>query len=137
VAFGSGTNAVVKIQNASDVMTDLSAYLDKATLDRNSGTYDTTTFGKSAHVYIGGLKDGTIPFEGPWDPTIDGVLAPILGFAGAQRTFEYYPNGTGTGAVKYTGAGILNKYSIDDPVDGRIGFTAGFQISDNLTRAIV
>lgn len=137
MAFKGGTNAIFKVgETLADTMTDISAYLKRSSLPRTADTYDTTTFGKTSKVYIPGLKDGTIPIEGPWDPTIDTILGPMLGFA-TTRNFEYYPHGTGTGNVKYSGAAILRRYEIPDPVDGAVTFTGEFQISDTVTRTVL
>lgn len=135
MAFGAGTNADFWLENAGGTLTDISAYLDQAGLQRSAESYDVTTFGKSSHVYIGGLKDGTVPLAGPWDPTIDALLNGVLGLDG--NSFEFYPQGNSGGLVKYSGACLVTKYDIDTQVDGEVTFSGEIQLSDTVTRATV
>jgi hypothetical protein len=135
MAFGPGKNAVIKIEDSGGSLTDVSAYLDTASLSRTAENYDVTTFGKGSHVYIAGLLDGQIPLAGPWDPTIDALLAGTLGLD--ANSFEYYPAGTPVGSTKpkYSGACLVTKYEISDPENGRVSFSATVQLSDTVTRA--
>lgn len=136
MAFSHGTNAVLKVADVGTSLRDLSAYLTQETLQRTAGAEDTTTQGKTTKVYIPGLKDGKIPLEGKFDPTVDGYLSGILGVA---TTYEYYPAGEPVGATKpkYSGAAILTSYEIRTGVNGGAGsFTAELQLSDTVTRVV-
>jgi len=135
MAFGAGKDTDFWLENSGGTLTDISAYLDQAGLDRSAESYDVTTFGKSSHVYIAGLKDGTVPLAGPWDPTIDALLSSVLGLDG--NSFEFYPQGNATGKIKYSGACLVTKYSIDPQVDSEVTFSAEIQLSDDVTRATV
>jgi len=124
MAFSAGSGSAVYVNGY-----DLSAYFSKATADGVSGVYDTTTFGKTAHVYIGGLKDGTLSAEGFFDGSasaVDAVLAAALGTSVATIWTIIVPNdaignrGRGFGAAN-------NKYSIDAPVDGVVSVSVGAQ----------
>ncbi len=140
MAFTGGTLAVFKVDDVAGTLTDISAYLDTSALNRTAGAYDTSVYGVGSKQYIPGLKDGRIPIGGPWDPTVDGVLAGILGTptTGSLGDFEFFPQGNTSGLVKYSGKAILVAYSGPSaPVDGRVGFTGEFQITGNVTRAII
>lgn len=136
MAFGGGTDAVFKVKDSAGTLTDISAYVNTSGPNRTAGAYDTSVYGVGSKQYIAGLKDGRIPVGGPWDPTIDAVLAGILGHA-TLKDFEWYPQGTASGKVKYSGTAILVSYNTPAPVDGAVSFTGEFQISGNVTRAIV
>lgn len=139
MAFGGGTDTVFKVDASDGTLTDISAYLNTSSLNRTAGAYDVSTYGVGSKVYIPGLKDGRIPIGGPWDPTIDALLAGILGLL---RDYEWYPQGTASGKVKYANGSasygvILVAYSGASPVDGAVTFTGEFQISGPVTRSTV
>jgi hypothetical protein len=134
MAFSHGSTAVFKVQDSGGTLRDLSAYLTSTGLPRETDVAETTTLGKTAKTYIPGLEDGSIPIEGPWEPTLDGYLD---GIRRMTRNFEYYPAGTAVGAVKYSGACILTSYEINSEVEDANSFSGEFQITDTVTRAIV
>lgn len=135
MAATHGSKAVFQVQDAGSTLRDLSAFLTEAGLPRSSDTAEVTTLGALSKKYIPGLKDGTIPIAGPFDPTVDGYLAGILGM---ERNFEYYPAGSPASATKpkYTGACICTSYEPSSPVDDASTFSAEFQITGDVTRAI-
>lgn len=135
MAFGAGKNADFWLEASNGTLTDISAYLDQTGLQRSAETYDVTTFGKDSHVYIAGLKDGTVPLAGPWDPTIDALLSSVLGLDG--NSFEFYPQGKTAALVVYSGACIVTKFDIDTQIDGEVTFSGEIQLSDDVTRAVV
>lgn len=132
--FESGALAVFKVADASSAMTDISQYLKTTGISQASDTYEVTTLGKLSKIYIPGLKDGTIPGDGPYDPVAHVLLAGILS---KLTTWEFYPQGVVTGKPKVTGAGILHKLDIADPAgaEGTISFE--LQCSDDVTVALV
>lgn len=134
MAFGHGSKAVFKIQDSGGVSRDISAYIRSASLPRSIDTAETTVLGLTAKTYIPGLHDATISIEGIWDPTVDGYLDGIAGFATA-RTWEYHPQGTASGTIKYSGSCIETSYETSDPVDDVGTFTAEFQVTGVVTRA--
>ncbi len=134
MAFKHGSKAVIKIQAAGGTLTDVTAYVTTTGLARTADTAETTALGKVSKEYIPGLKDGTFPVEGNYDPTADALFDGILGM---ERTWEYYPQGTATGAVKYSGSGIMTSYEAETPVDDKGSITGEFQITGDVTRALV
>lgn len=127
-----GSKAKFSVQDSGSTNRDLSAYLTSAGLPRSADTAEVSTLGVTSKAYIPGLKDGTIPIEGPYDATVDGYLAGILGMS---RTFTYDPQGTTpTGTPHYSGSAILTSYEASTPVDDAGTFTAEFQITGDVTR---
>lgn len=135
MAASHGTDAVLEIADSTDVSRDLSAYITEDGLDRTASVEDVTAHGGRTRKYIAGFKDGVINLAGNFDPTIDGYLSGILGVDG--QAYLYYPAGTPVGATKpkYSGVGILTSYKIVTPM-GKATFTATFQLSDTVTRAV-
>ena len=79
------------------------------------------------------MKDATISLGGLWDSTADAIFGAVLGQS-ATLSFEYSPEGTGSGAVKYTGETILTNYAISSPVGDVVAYSADLQVSDAVTR---
>lgn len=139
MAFKGGTNSVFKIDNQAGTLTDISAYIKTTGLPQIADMYDVTTLGNTNKVYIAGLKDGTVAIGGPWDPTIDAVLALIVGgpSAGATSSYEFLPHGTGTGNIKYSGECLLKEYSINTDVAAAVTFSGSIQFTGAVTRTVL
>lgn len=133
MAFKHGKNTVFKVDNSGGTLTDISAYLNTVTLPRSIETGETTSFGNSAKTYIVGLSDSTVSVDGTWDPTVDAHLAGVLG-QDASLTFEYGPEGSGSGAIKYTGECYLTSFETSSPVADVVKFSAEFQVTGTVTR---
>jgi hypothetical protein len=128
-----GSKAYFAVEDAGSVSRDLSALLNESGLNRSADTADVSTGGATSKKYIAGLLDGTIPIGGPFDGVLDGYLSGILGL---ERDFIYRPQGTGSGLVEYTGAGILNNYEASTPVDDAGSMSGEFQITGDVNRSI-
>lgn len=135
MAFTHGSRAVLKISSAASALTDVSAYLSSAGLSNVADVAETSTLNSTAKQYIGGLKDGSFPLEGNFEPTADALLSGVLG--GTADDFEYYPAGTATGSPKYTGSGFLVSYEITTAVDDAAKFSAEYQVTGGITRGTV
>jgi hypothetical protein len=129
--FEHGSKAVFKIDNASDVLTDISQYLTSVNMPRSVETAEVTTLGATAKAYSPGLEDATIGLEGKFDPTVDALFAGILR---KVVDFEYGPQGGGSGAVKYTGQAIVTSYEPETGVDAEGTFSAELQVTGPITR---
>lgn len=136
MAFGAGKNGVFKIDDTGGgSLTDISAYLTSVKLNTEEGTYDSTVLGLSTRTFINGLYSWSIDVEGFFDATVDGYLSVI---DSASRSIEFYPAGTPVGSTKpkFTGEVLKTKYETSDPVDGIVPFSASFQGTGTLTRAL-
>lgn len=135
MAFRHGKSAVFKVDNSSAVLTDISAYLDDVSLPRSIETAETTTFGVTggSKTYVTGLNDATISLSGKWDSALDAVLAAVLGQDTALN-WNYGPEGSTAGRIKFTGLAILTKYDVKAPVGGVVTFSADLQVTGSITR---
>lgn len=131
MAFVHGKGSVFKLADGSDVLTDISAYIVKVSFKPSAGTNETTTLGKNSKTFIAGLKDGTIQLEFKWDSALDVIL---WNARGAIKTWEYHPEGTATGKVKYSGSAILQDFPFDSSVSDAVGGSVSLQITGDITR---
>lgn len=133
MAFVHGKDSVFKIDNSGGSLTDISAYVNSVDMPQTVDVAETTVLGKDNKTYIVGLKDATISLAGLWDSTVDAIFGAVLGQS-ATLSFEYSPEGTSSGKVKYTGEAILTSYSKNSPVGDVVSYSADLQVSDAVTR---
>ncbi len=134
MAFVHGKDSVFKLDNSGGSLTDISTYVNSVDFPETADVAETTTLGDGSKSYIVGLKDATLSISGLWDSTLDGILGAVVGQS-ATLSFEYSPEGTTGGNVKYTGECILTSYSQSSPVGDVVGFSADMQVSGDVTRA--
>ena len=133
MAFVHGKTAVFKVHDSGATLRDLSAYLNDVSFPRDAETAETTAFGNSAKTYIIGLTDATISISGMFDSTADGYLAGVLGFA-TPLNFEYGPEGSTAGKVKYSGSCLMTSYEVSASVGDAVQASADFQVTGAITR---
>jgi hypothetical protein len=116
---------------------NLTTFLDSADLSQDGDVAETSTMGVEAKTFIPGLTSGKISLGGKYDPTAatgpDATINALMG-SDTASTFEYGPQGSATGAVKYSGSGFFTGYDISAPVGGVVAFKASFQISGAITK---
>ena len=135
MAFVHGKSAVFKVDDSGGTLRDLSSYLNDVSMPRDIETAETTTFGVSgsAKTYITGLTDATISISGLFDSTADGYLAGVVGNT-APLEFEYGPEGSAGGKVKYSGLCIMTSYEVSASVGDAVQASADFQVTGQITR---
>jgi len=134
MAFVHGKDSVFKLDNSGGSLTDISTYVNSVDFPQTADVAETTTLGDGSKTYIVGLKDSTISLAGLWDATADGIFGAVVGQS-ATLSFEYSPEGTTAGNVKYTGEAILTSYAKNSPVGDVVSYSADFQVSGDVTRA--
>lgn len=133
MAFVHGSDSVFKLDNSGGSLTDVSSYVNNVDFPQTADVAETTTLGASNKTYIVGLKDATISLSGLWDATADAIFGAVVGQS-ATLSFEYSPEGTGAGAVKYTGEAIMTNYAKSSPVGDVVGYSADLQVTGAVTR---
>jgi hypothetical protein len=133
--FRHGKKSVFKAGSAGTPTTpvDISNVLNEAALNRGVGMADTTTFGADDESSIPGLRNGRIPIAGLFDATTDAQLSALLGLDGGV-TFEYGPEGSASGRIRYTGTCHLVSYNVSGSVGDRVAASGEFQVSGAVTR---
>ncbi len=131
--FRHGKNSVFKVDNSAGTLTDISNVLNNVSMPREIETVETTSFGSSYRTYVVGFQNATISVEGTWDATVDAHLAGILG-QDATVSFEYGPEGSSAGYIKYTGEAYVTSYETSGAVGEVVTFSAELQVSGAITR---
>jgi hypothetical protein len=131
--FRHGKSTVFKVDNSGGTLTDISNTLTDVGFPQSVDTAETSTFGSSAKSYVVGLTDSTLSISGNFDATVDAHLAAVLGQA-ATLSFEYGPEGSTAGFVKYTGECILTSYEKSGAIGDVVSYSAEFQVSGAITR---
>jgi len=131
--------SVVKLDTSGGILTTISTYCNSFEVNQELDEVDVTAFGATSdRDYISGFSSGTVSMGGPWTRALDQHMSPIYTAmkAGtlASVTFEYGPEGTDSGDVKYTGE--LTKMSWSGPkaaIDNAQEWTAEFRITGAVT----
>lgn len=136
MAVQHGSKAVLKLHDGVSLR-DMSAYVTQTGMNRMRDLAETTPIGGSTYkTYITGLRDGTFPLEGNFDPTVDGYLNTMYD-NNAESAFEYWPFGTAGGSVRFSGNFVLTSYEITTGSGDKGSISAEAQITGAVTRAIV
>jgi hypothetical protein len=118
---------------------DLTEYLTDISLEESVDTAEVSTMGSDDKEFVEGMAGSTISLSGVWDETaVTGPDVTLSGLKGAgANPFVYGPAGGDPGDVTYTGSAILTSYARTTPVGGAVAFTAGFQVTGAVARAVV
>lgn len=133
MAFVHGKDSVFKLDNSGGSLTDISSYVNNVDFPETADVAETSVLGASNKTYIVGLKDATIGLTGFFDATADAIFGAVIGQS-ATLSFEYSPEGTATGKIKYTGECILTNYALSSPVGDVVAYSADLQVSGAVTR---
>lgn len=128
MAFVHGKNTVITLNGS-----DLSAYTNTSTFDRDYDVHDTTTYGKNDHVFSPGLGNATFSFGGVYDNGATGprdVIRPLLNTA---VTLIHRPEGTGSGKPQSSVSVIVKKYTETSPVADMVQWSCECQCTDAIT----
>ena len=133
MAFVHGKNSVFKLDNASGSLTDISAFVNNVDFPETADVAESSVLGASNKTYLVGLRDASISISGLFDATVDAILGAVVGQT-ATLSYEYSPEGTGSGKIKYTGEAILTNYALSSPVGDVVAYSADLQCSGAVTR---
>lgn len=131
--FRHGKSTVFKVDNNAGSLTDISNTLTDVSFPQSVDTAETSAFGASAKSYVVGLSDATLSVSGNFDATVDAHLAAIVGKADSV-SFEYGPEGSTAGFVKYTGEALLTSYEKSGAIGDVVTYSAEFQVTGAITR---
>ncbi len=117
---------------------DLSAYIiDVRGLPGPRALNEVTALGDSGAKFIPGLEDVTIVVGGLFDNTAssgpDAVMGPLRTHTSAVD-FEYGPEGSGSGDVKYSGTCWVIAYELRSRVGNLVEWSAALQVEGTVTR---
>lgn len=128
----SGVGASFKLDNASNVLTQIATFLDSIQGSSDTDQLDGTTFqpgvAAPAKNIIPGFSTKGYSLSGKWSAASETFFAGIEGFQGLD--YEYGPDGTAVGKTKISG--LCSCYSYSGPqssVDGITTFTVELSVS--------
>jgi predicted secreted protein len=133
MAFVHGKSSVFKLDNASGSLTDISAFVNNVDFPETADVAESSVLGGSNKTYLVGLRDASISLSGLFDATVDAILGAVVGQT-ATLSYEYSPEGTASGKIKYTGEAILTNYALSSPVGDVVAYSADLQCSGAVTR---
>ena len=133
MAFVHGKDSSFKLDNASGSLTDISSFVNNVDFPETADVAETSVLGASNKTYLVGLKDATIGLTGFFDATADAIFGAVIGQS-ATLSFEYSPEGTASGKIKYSGECILTNYALSSPVGDVVAYSGDLQVSGAVTR---
>ncbi len=133
-----GSKSVFKLGTSAAPATvgNMSQYGNSVGLTLNRDTAEVTTFAKGSKQYIPGLKDATVPFEGPYELAADTIMWDLYN-NGTIVNFEYFPAGEGTGNAKFSGQCFVTSYELSSDVSDASASSGEFQVTGDVARVIV
>ncbi|KKK74406.1 hypothetical protein LCGC14_2884100 [marine sediment metagenome] len=127
-----GKDAVFKLDDVSDLLTDISAFVDQSDFARVVELADTTNYGDEDRTFIPGLGTASISIGGPFEDTLDAIIGtPVQ--QKVSRGFDFDPIGAGT-AGRITGECFITNYTTGIPVGDNVVWTATLTTTGALTR---
>lgn len=130
--FVHGKDAVFSLDDAAGTLRAVKGYLNTVSgLPGGRGLSETTAFGDQGTRNIPGLANTTFSVAGHFDTTASVGIATVLNglrTATATATFEYGPEGSASGKVKYSGECWLTEMTVDASVSDRVPIAATFQV---------
>jgi hypothetical protein len=132
VAFSHGKDAVFSLDDSGGTLRNIAIYLNSVTgLPGGRGLSEVTAFGDQGTKSIPGLANITFSIAGHFDATATtGSYTVLNGLrtATATATFNYGPQGSTVGNVKYFGECWLTDMNVDATITERVPITASFQV---------
>lgn len=137
MAFTHGKDAAFSLDDSGGTLRAIKAYLNSVTGLPGARNYsEVTAFGDSGQKQIPGLAVNSFSIAGHADfatATAIGQLLNGLRTATATSSFEYGPEGTTTGKVKYTGECWLTDYEVGAQVADKVSISASFAVDGVVT----
>lgn len=130
MAFKHGKDTVIKLNAV-----DLSAFTSQSEITRSADSHDVTTYGKQAHNFEGGLKNGTASMGGTYDDGVTGPRDVIEPLVGTKVTLIRQPEGTGAGKPQDSVTVLVLNYVETNPVADMVSWSCEMQLSDVINTA--
>lgn len=136
MAFKYGNVATIQVDNAAGTLTDISAYVESVSLSIERDSTDLPRLGGNQTAKLVGPPGSEFDSEGWFDPTLDAILGVWqLEASQTARSIEYGPQGSASGAVKYTGEVYLETYEPETSSEDPGSWSATWVVDENgLTR---
>lgn len=137
MAFVHGKDAVFSLDDSGGTLRLIKAYLNQVSgLPGARGLSETTAFGDQGQRNIPGLAVNQFSIAGHADfatATAIGQLLNGLRTTTATSSFEYGPEGSTTGKVKYSGECWMTDFEVGANVNDKVSISASFQVDGVVT----
>lgn len=138
MAFVHGRNGAFYLTDTVATQRNFTAYLDSVDFSMDEDASETTVIGLSARTYVPGLYSGSISLSGKYDngatATPDQYLDQLIVAGTVNPTWVHAPNGSAATRPYRTGSCVVTNYSVSEPYDDVITWTASLQVSGTITR---
>lgn len=124
MAFKHGKDTHIELDS-----NDLSAFTNQSELTRSADSHDVTTYGKEAHDFEGGLKNGSASMSGVYDDGASGPRGIIEPLVGTKVTLIRQPEGTGSGLPQDSVTVLVTNYVETNPVADMVTWSCEMQLS--------
>ncbi len=135
MAFKYGSNATFQADTSSGTLTDYSAYVSSFTFSPERETTELPRLGGNPTAQLAGPITNTFEAEGWYDPTLEANLYVwISETTPTARTIEFGPQGSASGATKYTAECYISTFEVEHPADAAGTWSATFVSDGAATR---
>lgn len=126
--FTHGKDTEIYVTDVGGTERDFSSVSNSVSPSFETDTAESSTFGANWKQYVRGLRDLTISVEGRYDPTFDGYMFDLQNGTAATLV-KYFPQGSATGAIYYSGSAILTSYEVSGDLGDTANWSAEFQFA--------
>lgn len=137
IAFTHGKNSVFSVDDSGGTLRTISQYVDSVSgLPGARNLSEVTAFGDDGVKNIPGLQNVTFSISGHFDSTATtgpNAVLNSLRTTSTTASFEYGPEGSTTGKVKFSGECWMTNYAVDSSVAEKVSFSAEFQVDGTVT----
>ena len=138
MAFFDSKVSKFLLDDPGSTQRDLSAYITEVRgLPGPRSLNEVTALGDTGAKFIPGLEDVTFTLVGIFDDTAtsgpDAVIGSLRTHTSAIN-FEYGPEGSGSGDVKYSGTCWVAAYDLRSRVGSKVEWSAALQVEGSVSR---
>lgn len=132
-----GKDAVFSLDDSGGTLRTISNHCNQVSgLPGAAKLSDVTAFGDGGERSIRGLEGTSFTVSGVFDTAASTGSITVLNGNRTKTTtssFEYGPEGSTTGKIKYSGECWMESFSCDASVQDAVPFTATFKIDNTVT----
>ena len=129
----AGIKSAFKLDDSGGTLRDLTQKIEgSVSFNQVNNLIGADTLGRTNTRFVTGLKDATFSFNVLWDTDLD-----LWIYGGTQpdsRSFEWFPEGTASGKIKYSGECVLRNTSMTAGVDTTVMTQLECQVTSEITR---
>ena len=120
-----------QIGSAYDEIKD---YVSEPVLNRARDLLEAVTGG--GRSFVPGFENSSVDLNGPWSKQVDDIVAPKFD-TDTPQPFRFFPGGTGSGVVRYSGNAFLTEWKISGTSEATRQWTGKMTVDGTVTRTVV